>query len=394
MLTLFKAFVFGIKLSVQEKGTVVHFLLTLIPMLIMQNEFTQDYFSVSYWYHAIKSQSTLKLYGVLMMLENIDKMLYNFGEYFISELMWSKLQSCKSIRKSILHIVVCLAYVLIHSIFLFTLLIIYNVFLNSDYSLFIIMIFVNNAMKMKSQIFKKLTEYGYTSQSHPDIRNRYQKFLFIILSYIMNSKGFAPDIYYKFIALLISEYTMQWFIYLSMAKFNQLKQNIFDNAIQHLNEFVHTVIQVQGVAQGNSGAYVSSSYQAALASERATRQPPLNKSADAPSKTIKVEGNEAQERLLLSNQVADLNLKLGVRINFIVFPYAILIGKIIIPKIPQIDFFFIQAYFMIFMISKLVIFYLLYSTHGGQQQQQQDRKLAKSKSLQIDPKTPVKRYGW
>lgn len=71
--------VWGRKIEKKERHIFIHFLIIAIPFLLFagNRNFFQisEYIEVSYLYHAFRGQSTLKLYGVLMTAEIIDKML-------------------------------------------------------------------------------------------------------------------------------------------------------------------------------------------------------------------------------------------------------------------------------------------------------------------------------
>ena len=102
------------------------------------------------------------MYGVLMTLEVIDKILFHFGEYFIIDQFWFIIPKKKNIIFSLkTNIAIITVYILIHSLVLHLLLLVYNVLLNSDANAFLIMIFVNNSVKLKSTIFKKFNEQAY-----------------------------------------------------------------------------------------------------------------------------------------------------------------------------------------------------------------------------------------
>jgi hypothetical protein len=129
----------------------------------MSDAFTDRLFDISYWYHSTRSQSTLKMYGVIMTLEVIDKVLYSFGEYLIKDLLWKKLEITNSLMDCKSYIIGSTIYVFLHSLIMYMLMIGYNVLLNSDVSTFLIMVFVLNSMKIKSTLFKKFSESAYTS---------------------------------------------------------------------------------------------------------------------------------------------------------------------------------------------------------------------------------------
>lgn len=58
-------------------------------MLVVESPWdTKELLEVSYWYHAFRGQSTLKLYGVLMTADVVDKMLSTVGEYLLLDVLW------------------------------------------------------------------------------------------------------------------------------------------------------------------------------------------------------------------------------------------------------------------------------------------------------------------
>lgn len=104
-----------------------------------------------------------------MTLEIVDRILCSFGEFLILDLCWGTLK--QRIYKT--YLMAGILYVLLHSIILYLILVVYNVMLNSDINTFLIMIFVNNSMKLKSTALKKFNEQGYFSQTHTDLRARF-----------------------------------------------------------------------------------------------------------------------------------------------------------------------------------------------------------------------------
>lgn len=123
-----------------------------------------------------------------MTLEVIEKMLYHFGEYFIQDLLWK--------RSAFRDLISAIIYNLIHASVLFTLLIIYNVILNSDISLFVILLFVNNSMKLKSIITKISTNKPIFFKPMQILFQELKKFSFLYLL-IQSPKKDSLMIYLK-----------------------------------------------------------------------------------------------------------------------------------------------------------------------------------------------------
>jgi hypothetical protein len=191
----------------------------LAPLAFVSDYFTDHLFDLSYWYHGIRSQSTLKFYGIVMLLEVIDKMLYHFGEFLLVDQLWKKMHYS--------HLLAATIYNFCHALVLQLLLVVYNVLLNSELSLFVIMVFVNNSMKLKSTLFKKFSEQAYLHQTHVDLNSRTQKIVFFASMLLVSRKGFKADILTKLFIMFGSQMFTEWVQHVSLTKMNQLNTIVF-----------------------------------------------------------------------------------------------------------------------------------------------------------------------
>ncbi|KAL4472619.1 hypothetical protein ABPG74_018568 [Tetrahymena malaccensis] len=281
----------------------VHFILILVPVLIFTDNLyiieMKEYFDVSYWYHAFRGQSTLKLYGVLMTADIVDKMLCTFGEYLILDIIWQKLP-----KSPLLHlmkyIIPAILYIFLHSLVLFLSIIATNVILNSDISFLFVMMFVHLSMKLKSTIFKKFTKDGYVQQTHSDLRSRFAKFLYVFLIWA-SMRGFPEDIVRKLVYFLGFEVIVEWIKHIFLMLLNNLKLSIVESMSKSCKVFVAQV-------------RIIPSFQA---------QEILN------NKTLQT--FMERENYLAQTPYVSPSLKIGFRVNFLAFHHAVIIIKILYP---------------------------------------------------------------
>ena len=269
-------------------------MIIFISFLILSDYFTDQSFDISVYYHGLRSQSTVKFYGLIMTLEVIDKMMYHFGEFLIQDLLWKSPQSVRTFFAALI-------YNVIHAWILFLLLIVYNVLLNSDIQLFFILIFANNSMKLKSTLFKKFNEQAYWNQTHSDLIARTQKMIFIILIYLISKKGFTEDILKKLFLLFIVEPVTEYIKHISIAKMNNLNVQLVKRMSYNLKNFTFLIINL------DNGKHLE----------------------DENFKIIEFE----RERQIAKQKNVEHSFKLGFYINFIIFPYSVLILKIVIPML-------------------------------------------------------------
>ncbi|EWS76258.1 eukaryotic membrane protein, cytomegalovirus gH-receptor family protein (macronuclear) [Tetrahymena thermophila SB210] len=281
----------------------VHFILILIPVLIFTDNLyiieMKEYFDVSYWYHAFRGQSTLKLYGVLMTADIVDKMLCTFGEYLILDIIWQKLPKSPLLHL-IKYIIPAILYVFLHSLVLFLSIIATNVILNSDISFLFVMMFVHLSMKLKSTIFKKFTKDGYVQQTHSDLRSRFAKFLYVFLIWA-SMRGFPEDIVRKLVYFLGFEVIVEWIKHIFLMLLNNLKLSIVESMSKSCKVFVAQV-------------RIIPSFQA---------QEILN------NKTLQT--FMERENYLAQTPYVSPSLKIGFRVNFLAFHHAVIIIKILYP---------------------------------------------------------------
>lgn len=60
-----------------------------------------------------------------------------------------------------MYMIVAMICIYIHSVFLYFYMVVYNVLFNADLNTFLIMVFVNSSMKLKSTVYKKFNESAY-----------------------------------------------------------------------------------------------------------------------------------------------------------------------------------------------------------------------------------------
>jgi hypothetical protein len=114
---------------------------------------SHDYFEFGMWYHIIRGQSQIKLYGIMQILDLLDKLASNQGDYIFRELYWKKVCQKNSVFNR--YLLYSFIYMFFHSILLGLQLTVYSVIFNSGVNLLYLALFVLSLIKLKSSVFKK-----------------------------------------------------------------------------------------------------------------------------------------------------------------------------------------------------------------------------------------------
>ncbi|TNV74174.1 hypothetical protein FGO68_gene14737 [Halteria grandinella] len=176
--------------SIQFRIDVVHTILIWSITWL----FTFNYFEVGFWYHIIRGQSQIKLYGLIQILDLLDRLACTQGDYILRQMYWQHVYKEQSVFNR--YLIYSFVYIFAHSCLLGLQLTVYNVIFSQKVQLLYLALFVLSLIKLKGSVFKKQDEKSCISTAINDGREYFQKILYILLITISNK--FTPiDFLYK-----------------------------------------------------------------------------------------------------------------------------------------------------------------------------------------------------
>ncbi|XP_026850254.1 protein TAPT1 homolog [Drosophila persimilis] len=187
-------------------------------------------------YHIIKSQSIIKLYIFYNMLEVGDRLLSAFGQDTMDSLFWTATEPKNSKREhfgAFTHVLLTLAYVLLHSVLIMFQATCLNVALNSNNKGLLTIMISNNFVELKGSVFKKFDKNNLFQLTCSDVRERFHLSVLLFIVIIQTMKEFdwsftqfyvmVPDC----IAVLFTEILIDWVKHAFITRFNELPEGIY-----------------------------------------------------------------------------------------------------------------------------------------------------------------------
>ncbi|CAK78810.1 unnamed protein product (macronuclear) [Paramecium tetraurelia] len=200
--------------------------------------FTFNYFEVGFWYHIIRSQSQIKLYGIIQILDLLDRLACTQGDYIIRQLYWQNVYKNQSVFNR--YLPYSFIYIFAHACLLGLQLTVYNVIFSQKVQLLYLALFVLSLIKLKGSVFKKQDEKSCITTAINDGREYFQKALYIIL--ISMSVKFTPvDFYYKIGFYFFIELLVDSFKYISIFHLNSVPINVLNEQTKSLSNFMYAV---------------------------------------------------------------------------------------------------------------------------------------------------------
>ncbi|CAD8045935.1 unnamed protein product [Paramecium sonneborni] len=200
--------------------------------------FTFNYFEVGFWYHIIRGQSQIKLYGIIQILDLLDRLACTQGDYIIRQLYWQNVYKNQSVINR--YLFYSFIYIFAHACLLGLQLTVYNVIFSQKVQLLYLALFVLSLIKLKGSVFKKQDEKSCISTAINDGREYFQKALYIIL--ISMSVKFTPvDFYYKIGFYFFIELLVDSFKYISIFHLNSVPINVLTEQTKSLSNFMYAV---------------------------------------------------------------------------------------------------------------------------------------------------------
>jgi hypothetical protein len=196
-------------------------------------------FLYSYWYHAIRGTSLLKLYVIYNMLELGEKLLASFNHDAV-EAVWVSVQRLRRKREGggkeqervffawvlVLTFGSTALHAFLHMLQIVTL----NVALNSDDYSLVAMLISNNFAEIKSAMFKKNTVENLFQHLCSDMVERVQHIVCIavILLRHAHSEGFGTVEPLDLATILAFEVLVDFAKHFFIARFNRIELSVYD----------------------------------------------------------------------------------------------------------------------------------------------------------------------
>jgi uncharacterized membrane protein len=170
--------------KLRHKSDLLKCLLILFCCIFLQ------YIDVSRLYHFIRGQNIVKLYLIYNLMENFDKLCSAFGHDVLDSLLAENIikKSNKGSRfPLIVHFIVSLAYLILHTVVLFYLVVSLNVAINSYNNALLSFLISNQFGEIKSSVFKRFERENLFQLTCSDIVERFQMLVFLT---IITSRNF------------------------------------------------------------------------------------------------------------------------------------------------------------------------------------------------------------
>lgn len=191
--------------------------------------------SVSILYHWIRSQSMVKLYLIVAMIEVFDRLMCSLGQDCLDSLYWNCTRRPQSSRL-IVSVLVALVYTSLHSLLLFVHVATLHVAMNSDDQALLSLLIGGNFAEIKSTVFKKYNKATLFKIVASDICERFKLFLYLLLVLAMNaSQGMDKKMVYNYLSMCgivwCAEWLSDWLKHAFITKFNYIASGVYSEYI-------------------------------------------------------------------------------------------------------------------------------------------------------------------
>ena len=171
--------------------------------------------------------------------------------------------------------------------------IIFNVSINSDISALGLILFIHSSVKLKSIAFKKFDERLYFTQTFSDCRERISRYLMIYLISLM-PETYVDGYEYKIFLMFGCDLIVDWINHFFMVKLNSLNADILKNLCGHIKNFCFAVRYI-------------------------------NCNKDKLPELEQYKLFDIKDISILDKRIPDNAYKCGLKVNYIVFPYIVIV---------------------------------------------------------------------
>ena len=200
---------------------------------------------IGLWYHYIRGQATFKLYVIFNVLEILDRLHCAFGSDIFDSLVFS---FCAVTRvkladgaprvkwwRALVDFLVAQAYVISHSLIIFSQIVTLNVAINSQNNSLLTLLISNNFVEIKASIFKKFGDENLFQLCASDMVERFNLTIFLLLAVLQNLRNNTWSVSeswfweWCWIVSLVygSEIIIDWTKHCFVIKFNSLPPDLY-----------------------------------------------------------------------------------------------------------------------------------------------------------------------
>uniref|UniRef100_A0A7S4EE94 Uncharacterized protein n=1 Tax=Pseudo-nitzschia australis TaxID=44445 RepID=A0A7S4EE94_9STRA len=202
-----------------------------VTIIYVIYEYVLKPINISILYHWIRSQSMVKLYLVVAMVEVFDRLMCSLGQDCLDSLYWNTTRRPKSSRLIVSALVV-LIYTALHSFLLFVHVATLNVAMNSDDQALLSLLIGGNFAEIKGTVFKKYNKASLFKIAASDICERFKLALFLILVLLLNaSQGMDQKMLYNYLSMCgiiwCAEWLSDWLKHSFITKFNYIASSVY-----------------------------------------------------------------------------------------------------------------------------------------------------------------------
>eukprot|EP00536_Pseudo-nitzschia_multiseries_P011624 jgi/Psemu1/67980/estExt_Genemark1.C_4060011 len=202
-----------------------------VSIIYIIYEYALKPINISILYHWIRSQSMVKLYLVVAIVEVFDRLMCSLGQDCLDSLYWNTTRRPRSSRLIVSALVV-LIYTALHSFLLFVHVATLNVAMNSDDQALLSLLIGGNFAEIKSTVFKKYNKASLFKIAASDICERFKLALFLILVLMLNaSQGMDQKMLYNYLSMCgvicCTEWLSDWLKHSFITKFNYIASGVY-----------------------------------------------------------------------------------------------------------------------------------------------------------------------
>ncbi|XP_024391066.1 protein POLLEN DEFECTIVE IN GUIDANCE 1 isoform X4 [Physcomitrium patens] len=201
---------------------------------------------ISFIYHYIRGQATIKLYVVFNVLEIFDKLCQSFGGDVLQILLNSAVaigdsppeRLIKQWAQFILDQSIAIVSFLVHSLVIMSQAITVSAAINSQNNALLTLLISNNFAEIKSNVFKRVAKENLHKMAYHDTVERFHimaHLLFVLAQNIQNSEDtWLWNFAYNAGMVVLCEVLVDVIKHSFLAKFNEIKPSAYSEFLQAL----------------------------------------------------------------------------------------------------------------------------------------------------------------
>eukprot|EP00049_Salpingoeca_infusionum_P014102 m.262834 g.262834 ORF g.262834 m.262834 type:complete len:581 (+) comp15597_c0_seq1:205-1947(+) len=206
-----------------------------LSALLLLNILLFTQLDISWVYHNVRGQSTIKLYVIINLVDVFDRLCASFSQdiFDVLTLRCYSTDSFGSFLKLIVFWLLAFLFLVLHTSAILVQLVALNVAINSNNQSLLPLLISNQFMEIKSAVFKRCDIVSLFQITCADLRERFQFVLILTLIAIrnMSAYGWQSAEFYDlaFIVFLtyVSEVFVDYFKHAFVVRFNALSTDLY-----------------------------------------------------------------------------------------------------------------------------------------------------------------------